>query len=426
MDSRNRAERDQVGLFISRTRVIRRIDLLHDRGGKKNGTTVPRLGTEVSPSLVVQPHLAPRAGRTILLGMETFHRTFFRNSADLSFLEPESIDLVVTSPPYPMIAMWDVLFGSLDARVASALDAADGPAAFELMHGSLDAVWAECFRVLKPGAFACINIGDATRTIGGDFRLYTNHARITSRCESIGFQSLPAVLWRKQTNAPNKFMGSGMLPAGAYVTLEHEYVLVLRKGGKKSFEGAEREARRKSAFFWEERNVWFSDLWDFKGAKQDLAEDDARKRSAAFPFELAFRLVNMYSLRGGLVLDPFLGTGTVMLAAIASARNSVGVEIDEGLAPAIEREVLAFANIADERQARRLAEHEAFVAECREKRGRVLGHRNEAHGFPVMTGQETELELPSTGKIARTGKAEFRATHGRFEPPARSAETEGF
>jgi len=358
--------------------------------------------------------------------METLHRTFFRSAADLSILESGSVDLVVTSPPYPMIEMWDGLFGSLDARAASALDAGDGPAAFELMHRSLDAVWAECFRVLKPGAFACVNIGDATRTIGGGFRLYTNHARITSSCEALGFQSLPAILWRKQTNAPNKFMGSGMLPAGAYVTLEHEYILVFRKGGKKSFEGAEREARRRSAYFWEERNVWFSDLWDFKGVKQDLAEDDARRRSAAFPFELAFRLVAMYSTRDGLVLDPFLGTGTTMLAAMASARNSVGVEIDEGLAPAIEREVLAFANVANERQARRYAEHEAFVTEYREKRGRILGHRNEVHGFPVMTSQETGLEIPSTLRIARTAKAEFRATHGRFEPPALPAEAEGF
>ena len=202
--------------------------------------------------------------------METVHKTILRSAADLAVLESESIDLVVTSPPYPMIEMWDRVFGQQDERIDRSIQDGDGSRAFELMHQLLDAVWRECYRVLKPGAFACINIGDATRKIADGFRLYTNHSRVTSFCESLGFQSLPAILWRKQTNAPNKFMGSGMLPSGAYVTLEHEYIRILRKGGKRSFTNPEADRRKRSAFFWEERNVWFSDLWDFKGIGQEL------------------------------------------------------------------------------------------------------------------------------------------------------------
>ena len=86
---------------------------------------------------------------------------------------------------------------------------------------------------MKNGGIACINIGDATRTLNDVFCLYQNHTRIASSMLRIGFLSLPCILWRKQTNAPNKFMGSGMMPPGAYVTLEHEYVLILRKGNKK-------------------------------------------------------------------------------------------------------------------------------------------------------------------------------------------------
>ncbi len=82
-------------------------------------------------------------------------------------------------------------------------------------------------------------------------------------------------------------MGSGMLPAGAYVTLEHEYVLIFRKGGKRTFPSQNQaERRRRSAFFWEERNRWFSDVWDFKGERQRLNGSDIDRRSAAFPFEL--------------------------------------------------------------------------------------------------------------------------------------------
>ena len=62
---------------------------------------------------------------------------------------------------------------------------------------------------------------------------------------SLGFSALPAIIWRKQTNAPNKFMGSGMLPAGAYVTLEHEYILIFRKGAKREFSSPADKANRR-------------------------------------------------------------------------------------------------------------------------------------------------------------------------------------
>ena len=130
----------------------------------------------------------------------------------------ESIDLVVTSPPYPMIEMWDQIFTSQNEKIGRALNKKDGPTAFELMHQELDKVWDELYRVLKVGGIACINIGDATRTINSHFALYTNHSRIQTYMQKLGFSALPAILWRKQTNAPNKFMGSGMMPPGAYVT----------------------------------------------------------------------------------------------------------------------------------------------------------------------------------------------------------------
>ena len=167
-------------------------------------------------------------------------------------------------------------------------------------------------------------------TLAERFALWPNHARILEACLLFGFDNLPAILWRKPTNAPNKFMGSGMLPAGAYVTLEHEYILILRKGGKREFTSpATKENRRQSALFWEERNQWFSDIWmDLKGTRQAMGKQKKRNRSGAFPFELAYRLINMYSVKGDWILDPYLGTGTTTLAAIASGRNSVGYEIE--------------------------------------------------------------------------------------------------
>ncbi len=324
--------------------------------------------------------------------MKTEHSTIFSDSGNMKELAQESTDLVVTSPPYPMIEMWDKSFADQDPSIEKCLIQREGLAAFEKMHTLMDRTWKEVYRILKPGGFACINIGDATRTLNGNFCLYPNHSRILAFALELGFSPLPCILWRKQTNAPNKFMGSGMLPAGAYVTLEHEYILILRKGGKREFKGDEEKAlRRESALFWEERNLWFSDLWfDIKGRRQALADKETRKRSAAFPFELAHRLINMYSVKGDLVVDPFLGMGTTAMAAMTAARNSVGYEIDPGLENA--NGALAKSLIPKARQTidQRLSDHIDFVAQRMDAKG-PLNHRNQHYGFPVMTAQEKQL-----------------------------------
>ena len=302
------------------------------------------------------------------------------------------MNLVVTSPPYPMIEMWDDVFEQQRKGVRDALATNDGTRAFSLMHEVLDEAWNEVYRVLRPGGVACINIGDATRTIDHDFQLYSNHSRILTSLLAGGFVSLPDILWRKPTNAPNKFMGSGMLPVGAYVTYEHEYILIVRKGLRREFKTPEEKAvRRKSAFFWEERNTWFSDIWvDIRGAKQQLVDQAIRKRSAAFPFDLAFRLISMFSVKGDTVLDPFSGTGMTSLAAMAAGRNSISVDLDEGLLSTTRTAIALLPEFANQHIRARLLKHAEFVR-ARIESGKTLKHRNQYYGFEVVTKQEQEL-----------------------------------
>ncbi len=351
----------------------------------------------------------------------TGHQIVFANSQNLSMLADDSIDLVVTSPPYPMIQMWDSLFASFSKAIAGALKNQNGDKAFSLMHQELDAVWKEMYRVLKNGGFLCINIGDAVRTLRDRFQLFPNHSRIIAACTETGFHLLPVVLWRKQTNAPNKFMGSGMLPAGAYVTLEHEYILIFRKGDKRLFtHPSEKLARQESAFFWEERNIWFSDVWDFKGASQTLNHKKLRERSAAFPFELPFRLIQMYSLKQDTVLDPFLGTGITTLAAMASCRNSVGIELDGNFQQIILDQARAAQPGLNQRISERLASHAQFI-ETRNSSGKNLKHMNAPHGFPVMTRQERELRIESIADILVESDKEIKVMYRQLSadnPPA--------
>lgn len=275
--------------------------------------------------------------------------------------------------------------------------------------------WVEVERVLRPGGIACINIGDATRKIGTNFQVFSNHAKIINQFEDLGFVSLPEILWRKQSTKPNKFMGSGMLPTSAYVTQEHEYILIFRKGEARNFITKDKN-RYNSAYFWEERNIWFSDIWtDLKGINQKLYQDELRERSAAFPFELAYRLINMYSIKGDTVLDPFLGTGTTSFAAITSCRNSIGFEKDPNFLALINERIENFDIYSNDLIKERIKNHLDFV-EKRESMGKELKYSSNEYGFKVMTKQETEIVLNEIKKIHKLEALnQFEVIYSKFE-----------
>lgn len=81
-------------------------------------------------------------------------------------LAPGSVNLVVTSPPYPMIEMWDEMFSLLNYKIADSLKCGNGQEAYILMNQELDKVWVEVDRVLASTGMVCINMGDATRKVG--------------------------------------------------------------------------------------------------------------------------------------------------------------------------------------------------------------------------------------------------------------------
>ena len=328
---------------------------------------------------------------TTNLSDKTTHRLVLGNARDLSCIESNSVNLVVTSPPYPMIQMWDEIFAEQDSNIQTALAQGEGKEAFKLMHDLLDGVWNEVDRVLEPGGISCINIGDATRRVNEHFALYPNHQRIQQRFLDLGHNCLPSILCRKVTNSPNKFMGSGTMPPSAYVTLEHEWILIFRKGDKRKFHtGAEKDNRLSSSFFWEERNLWFSDVWHLPGTDQTLDGTNLRSRSGAYPFEIPYRLINMFSVKNDNVLDPFVGTGTTIFAAVASERNSIGVEIDSNLIQSIFAQFNAECVVSlNYFIYQRLERHKQFVAENR----RRLRNMNAHHNTDVVTRQEEHIRL---------------------------------
>lgn len=339
--------------------------------------------------------------------MDTHHRLRLSDARSMEGLSSESVELVVTSPPYPMIELWDALFADLDPSVKTDLEAGDGRAAFDRMHAILDTCWSEVQRVLVPGGIACINIGDATRRLDGKFRRYPNHARITRAFDQRGFDPLPSIHWHKPTNAATKFMGSGMIPPNAYATQEHEHVLLFRKGSDlRSFE-PRAERRYEAAYFWEERNRWFADRWtDVAGRRQALSAKDTRERAAAFPLAIPYRLIAMFSVYGDTVLDPFMGTGTTLRAAMASGRHSIGVELDEGMIGRFDEGLAELPERATSLARTRLERHAAFVTDS------DIDHPYEAvhYELPVKTQQERQIRLYGIERIESQGTT-YQVSH---------------
>lgn len=331
--------------------------------------------------------------------METRHRIVACDSRNTQeYIKGKTVGLVVTSPPYPMIEMWDKCFCTQSEDVKIALNERRFEDAFEAMHKVLDKTWEDVDRVMIDGGVVCINIGDATKNCDGQFKLFTNHTRIINKFISMGYDVLPDIHWHKPTNAPNKFMGSGMYPPCAYVTYEHEYILVFRKGGNRKFANAEKSIRHSSAYFWEERNIWFSDLWEIKGTTQKLKKETSRTRSAAFPFELAYRLVNMYSMKYDLVYDPFSGTGTVTKAAIASERNSISIDIDTNLCAQATFDTVQSIAELNCYTMDRVSRHIKFINSLSvEKKEKLYDNVN--HSFKVKTRQETEIFITLLSSI---------------------------
>ena len=280
--------------------------------------------------------------------MQTEHTIFIANSQQMPELADSSIHLMVTSPPYPMIKMWDSQFAEINPQIATLWQKleADGEEEtvtqiYDAMHEALARTWRETYRVLVDGGIACINIGDATRTVNGKFRLFPNHSRVIEHCEKTGFTTLPYILWKKPTTKPKykgkgAFLGSGFLPPNAYVTLDCEFILLFRKGKLRKFPPKD-PCRYDSAFTKQQRDEWFTQIWDVLGTCQTTSQSE--RRTAAYPDEIVNRLIRMFSVKGDTILDPFLGSGTTIKIAIRNERNSIGYETDETLLPLIKTKI---------------------------------------------------------------------------------------
>jgi len=250
----------------------------------------------------------------------TQHKIIIGDSRRMAEVRDESVQLVVTSPPY-----WQLK----DYGHKEQIGYND---TYEDYINNLNLVWKECYRVLSPGCRLCVNIGDqfARAVYYGRYKIIPIRTEIIKFCETIGFDYMGAIIWQKVTTTNTTggatIMGSFPYPRNGIVKLDYEFILIFKKMGLPP--KATREQKEKSKLTTKEWNEYFYGHWNFPGEKQD-------KHLAAFPEELPRRLIRMFSFVEDTVLDPFLGSGTTSLAAKKLGRYSIGYEINPKFLPVI-------------------------------------------------------------------------------------------
>jgi site-specific DNA-methyltransferase (adenine-specific) len=250
------------------------------------------------------------------------HRIVLADARHLGELPDDSVHLMVTSPPY-----WQLK----DYGHEGQLGFHD---AYDTYINQLNLVWLECVRVLHPGCRLAINIGDqfARSTYYGRYKVIPIRTEIIRCLEALGCDYMGAVIWQKVTTCNTSggaaIMGSFPYPRNGVLKLDYEFILLFRKPGPPpAVTPAQKEGAKLTTAEW---NQYFAGHWNFPGDRQD-------GHLAAFPLELPRRLIRMFSFPDELVLDPFLGSGTTMLAARELGRRSIGYEINPDYLPVMQR-----------------------------------------------------------------------------------------
>ena len=256
--------------------------------------------------------------------MITNHKIIIGDSREMTEVDEKSVHLIITSPPY-----WQLKdYGSVDQIGFND--------SYEDYINNLNLVWAECHRVLHDGCRLCINIGDqfARSVYYGRYKVIPIRTEIIKFCETLGFDYMGAIIWQKPTTMNTTggatVMGSFPYPRNGIIKIDYEFILIFKKPGDSP--KVSKEIKEQSKLSKEEWNEYFSGHWNFNGEKQI-------QHLAMFPEELPKRLIKMFSFVGDTVLDPFLGSGTTILAAKNLNRNSVGYEINSEFLPIIKEKV---------------------------------------------------------------------------------------
>jgi DNA modification methylase len=242
---------------------------------------------------------------------------YFHTSENMWEIEDETVDLMVTSPPY-----WDLKNYFKKGQI--------GQEPYEVYLERLETVWREVYNKLKPTGSMWINVN--IRTKNKMPILIPND--IIKQCKKIGFNLRDIVIWHKSSGIPTHAKN---------IVDRHEYFIwftksdqyLLNKDAINDFNDYKNEKLNKA------------NMWNINRKAGSVGKDYIHP--AIYPNELIERVILLCSRPGDLVLDPFLGSGTTVIAAHNLNRNSIGYEFNEGfydlIKYRIENEVEDYQNV---------------------------------------------------------------------------------
>ena len=226
------------------------------------------------------------------------NNVFCKSSESMEELPDCSVHLMVTSPPYNVGKEYDE------------------DLSLQQYRDFLNRVFKEVYRVLVPGGRACINIANLGRKPYLPLHIYVIQDML-----ELGFLMRGEIIWNKaSSSSPSTAWGTWLSAANPILRDIHEYILVFCKD---TFTRRNPQ-RRMSTISKEEFLQYTRSVWTFPA-------ESARKvgHPAPYPVELPYRLIQLYTFKGDVVLDPFMGSGATCIAALRSGRNYVGYDIDQ-------------------------------------------------------------------------------------------------
>jgi DNA modification methylase len=230
-----------------------------------------------------------------LVPAECLNRIFCCSAEKMAELPDNSVHLLVTSPPYNVGKTYDT-----DLTLEEYL-------AF------LERVWTESFRILVSGGRACINVANLGRK-----PYIPLHIWITESMLKVGYLMRGEVIWNKAASAsPSTAWGSWKSATNPTLRDVHEYILIFSKGIYKR----DNPHQKESTISKEEFLEFTKSVWTFPAEPASKVG-----HPAPFPVELPHRLIQLYSFKSDVVIDPFMGSGQTALAALKAGRYYIGYE----------------------------------------------------------------------------------------------------
>jgi len=207
------------------------------------------------------------------------------------------IHLMITSPPYNVSKVYDD-----DLSLKEYL---------QLLENSFN----ETYRVLVNGGRVCINVANLGRKPYIPLSDYISKIML-----DIGFNMRGEIIWNKAASAsPSTAWGSWRSATNPILRDVHEYILIFSKGDYKRERKGKENTITKEQFMEYTKSIW------------TMNAESARRigHPAPFPEELPNRLIQLYSFKGDIILDPFMGSGTTAISSIKSERYFVGYDINK-------------------------------------------------------------------------------------------------